>query len=161
MLEDQLKLEIWREIMRRVNMPAEPCCGEYETCTRACTPRGEQLAYRSMGTSPPVERSFEADRIAMQLTADLCALEPLASAREAAPELILRDDVMRLVMRWRAAWDKLPRDTPPKKDMVDLLRRLYDDYLEVERASCFGIAPLIKREVEAALAGSAPKENSL
>jgi hypothetical protein len=23
-----------------------PCCGEYETCTRACTPRGEQMAYR-------------------------------------------------------------------------------------------------------------------
>lgn len=35
---------------------------------------------------------------------------------------------------------------------LDLLRRLYADYLEVEAASGFGIAPLLKREVEAALA---------
>ena len=37
------------------NPPAAPvpCCGQYETCTQACTPRGEFLAKREAQTAQP------------------------------------------------------------------------------------------------------------
>jgi hypothetical protein len=33
----------------------EPCCGEYATCLRACTPRGRWLQFQSTANLPEVE----------------------------------------------------------------------------------------------------------
>ena len=41
---------------------AQPCCGQYETCWRACTPRGKFIGHRDAQRKPLTNEQFQAIR---------------------------------------------------------------------------------------------------
>jgi hypothetical protein len=51
---EQINSGCWYKTDLTAAQPAPvPCCGQYETCTQACTPRGEFLAKREAQTAQP------------------------------------------------------------------------------------------------------------
>ncbi len=53
-----------------------PCCGKYETCTQACTPRGKFLGAREAAAQPAPVQEPVADKLIQQYITALVANKP-------------------------------------------------------------------------------------
>jgi hypothetical protein len=94
-----------RNLLRRLPAGSHPCCGDYETCQRPCTPRGEYRASRH------ADKALEALHMLYTETADYIERNHLGPVHHNQSMRMARDALAAAGM---AIWYEKPRAPKPR-----------------------------------------------